>query len=152
MPIVGTMKGDLVEFFKKGEFDAIAHGCNCFHTMGAGIAKQIAKEFPRALDVDQNTTGYGDFKKLGGYSSVITEFGTIYNAYTQLYPGREDEDRLYVAIQDAFTWINKDNGNGLVLGIPKIGAGLAGGNWGTIEGIIDRVSTKLSIVVVEFQK
>mgnify|MGYP001795501660 FL=1 len=36
-----TIKGDLVKLAIKGEFDLIIHGCNCFCTMGAGIAKTI---------------------------------------------------------------------------------------------------------------
>ena len=35
------IKGDLIKLALQGEFDVIVHGCNCFCTMGAGIAKSI---------------------------------------------------------------------------------------------------------------
>ena len=47
--IIGTVKGDLISIFKSGAGHLI-HGCNCFHTMGAGIARQIVREFPQALE------------------------------------------------------------------------------------------------------
>lgn len=37
--------GNLISLAKEGKFDVIGHGVNCFCTMGAGIAPQMAKEF-----------------------------------------------------------------------------------------------------------
>jgi O-acetyl-ADP-ribose deacetylase (regulator of RNase III) len=37
--------GDLIELAKQGKFDVIAHGCNCFCTMGAGIAVPMKLAF-----------------------------------------------------------------------------------------------------------
>lgn len=39
------IKGDLIALAKEGKFDVIAHGCNSFCTMGAGIAPLMAKAF-----------------------------------------------------------------------------------------------------------
>jgi O-acetyl-ADP-ribose deacetylase (regulator of RNase III) len=39
------IQGNLIEAFKKGEVNVIAHQCNVCCGMGAGIAKTIAKEF-----------------------------------------------------------------------------------------------------------
>lgn len=39
------VNGDLIKLAKRGEFDVIGHGCNCFCTMGAGIAPQMAEAF-----------------------------------------------------------------------------------------------------------
>ena len=39
------VNGDLIKLALKGNFDVIAHGCNCFCTMGAGIAPQMAAAF-----------------------------------------------------------------------------------------------------------
>jgi O-acetyl-ADP-ribose deacetylase (regulator of RNase III) len=35
------VKGDIIDIAKRGKFDVIIHGCNCFNTMGACIAKTI---------------------------------------------------------------------------------------------------------------
>ena len=50
-----TVKGDLLAMGKDGTFDIILHGCNCFNVMGAGIAAQIAAQFPDAKLADDET-------------------------------------------------------------------------------------------------
>lgn len=160
MAIVKTVKGDLVKMFQNREFDVIVHGCNCFHTMGAGIAKQIAKAFPVAFGQDLKHSKHGDPRKLGDFTVAWTEFGLIVNAYTQFYPGKEDQEVINTAVEYAFDkldtqirfFIDKDvDVEPVRVGIPKIGAGLAGGDWPTIERIIDRASGRLSVIVVEYE-
>ena len=81
-----TMTGDLVHLAKSGEFDLIVHGCNCFCTMGAGIAKGIKAAFRAASKTDL-ATARGDRTKLGTCTfAVIDQNGTplvVVNAYTQ---------------------------------------------------------------------
>lgn len=60
--IIDTVEGDLISLFKSGDGHLI-HGCNCFHTMGKGVAKQIAREFPQALEADKMTM-HGCLSKL----------------------------------------------------------------------------------------
>jgi type IV secretory pathway TrbL component len=67
-----TEKGDLIQKARAGEFDVIVHGCNCFCTMGAGIAKTIKQVFPAAYQADLATTA-GDQAKLGTYSAAQVE-------------------------------------------------------------------------------
>ena len=62
--------GNLLEMAKNGEFDIIIHGCNCLHTMGAGIAKYIKQDFPEAFQADKKTK-YADKQKLGTFSEAI---------------------------------------------------------------------------------
>jgi O-acetyl-ADP-ribose deacetylase (regulator of RNase III) len=75
------IKGDLIELAKQGNFDVIAHGCNCFCTMGAGIAVPMkiafgCDKFPlerkEEVFIDQDdqesyypTNNYGNINKLG---------------------------------------------------------------------------------------
>ena len=68
------IKGDLLKLALEGKFDVITHGCNCFNTMGAGIARQIAIEFPEAAIAD-NYTKRGDKSKLGTIGVVDIERG-----------------------------------------------------------------------------
>ena len=89
---VTTMQGDLIALAKVGEFDVIVHGCNCFCTMGAGIAKGIRAAFPAAYDADLATTP-GDRSKLGTCTFAQVESSgsplVVVNAYTQFdYRGR----------------------------------------------------------------
>lgn len=137
--------GNVLEAFSENKFDGIVQGCNCFHLMGAGFAAQIAKEYPVAVEAD-NKTEHGDWSKLGTYSVADTVNGVIINGYTQFRPGRSPADVLYANIRELFTDLNKQYA-GKVFGIPKIGAGIAGGDWETIAEIIQEVTPNLGIDV-----
>lgn len=153
MPIVKTVKGDLIQMFKNREFSAIAHGCNCFHIMGAGIAGQIAKEFPEAYKADlQTSRGYS--MKLGRFSDVMTPYGRIFNLYTQYRPGVEPPRQLNNSILMAFDALDQEFGGdpAYLLGIPLIGCGIAGGDWNYIKTIIDVQTPRLNVCVVEYVK
>ena len=167
MPIINTVKGDLITLAKQGEFDGIAHGCNCFHAMGSGIAPQIAKAFPEA-EVADNRTKYGSKDKLGSYSSALTlsDKGhalTVFNIYSQYYMGVKPYSISYEAIHQAFSSINNDltsfstkkyfsTGELYNLGIPMIGAGLGGGHWEAIELLINMATPNIDITLVKYNK
>lgn len=130
------VKGDLIEIAKQGNFDVIIHGCNCFNIMGAGIAKTIKKNWPEAYEEDCKTVK-GDKNKLGTYTSVIVDNLIIVNAYTQFHYGKkQDYESNYKAIKSVFKKIKTDF-KGKKIGFPKIGAGLAGGEWNIISDIIN---------------
>jgi O-acetyl-ADP-ribose deacetylase (regulator of RNase III) len=129
------IQGDLIKMAKNGDFDVIVHGCNCFCNMGKGIAAQIKKEFPDAYRADTYTER-GSKTKLGGLSFVRMKEGlVVVNAYTQ-YDYRGSEPNIdYTALRSAFKKIKKEFA-GRKIGYPKIGAGLAGGDWNVIKEII----------------
>ena len=132
------IKGDLLRLAKAGRFDVIVHGCNCFCTMGAGIAKSIRAEFPEAFLADLSTQK-GDINKLGTYSDAIVRRGnvsiTIINAYTQYEYNSKKANVSYDAIRSVFRKI-KEKYHGKAIGYPAIGAGLGGGQWEVIYRII----------------
>ena len=135
-----TEKGDLVRKAQAGEFDVLVHGCNCFCTMGAGIAKTIKQAFPAAYQADLATPA-GDKAKLGTYSTAQVEVEvegkrlTIVNAYTQYQWRGPGPNVDYEAIRQVFSRI-KQAFAGQRIGYPAIGAGLAGGDWTRIAAII----------------
>lgn len=146
-----TIKGDLVKLTKRGEFDFMIHGCNCFHTMGSGIAAQVKKEFPSAFDADLETEK-GSFLKLGSFSMAkdindLNQPAYIINAYTQYRYGIDDGpyDKFvhvdYTAIRLFFRTLVSDmkifTHDQKKIGFPMIGAGLAGGDWDIIKKIIE---------------
>ncbi len=59
------INGDLIKLALEGKFDVIAHGCNCFCTMGAGIAPQMAKTFGCDKFKMEFSQYRGDINKLG---------------------------------------------------------------------------------------
>jgi O-acetyl-ADP-ribose deacetylase (regulator of RNase III) len=135
---MNVISGDLVAFARDGTFDVIVHGCNCQCVMGAGIAKAIRSAFPAAYDADR-ATAKGDMAKLGTIS--VAEVGvapgrlSVVNAYTQYHyrgPGPLVE---YSAVRSCMASL-KERFAGLRIGYPRIGAGLAGGDWSVIREII----------------
>ena len=147
-----TINGDLVALALQGEFDVIVHGCNCFHTMGAGIAKAIASTFPEALVADR-TTSYGDASKLGTISTAQVERGqyklVVVNAYTQFHWKGSGRKVDYGALGRCFGEIAKSY-SGSRIGYPLIGAGLAGGDWTIIAPRIDQELAGLDHTLVIF--
>jgi len=63
--MIKYVKGNLIR--DAHLYDYIIHGCNCVNTMGAGIAYQVARFFPEAMQADMKTKR-GDISKLGTYS------------------------------------------------------------------------------------
>lgn len=169
------IKGDLIKLAKYGEFDVIIHGCNCFHTMGSGIAKQIRDEWPLAYQVDRERSSKGDILKLGTYTHCRVKIEKqrdtydnrdykwmhIFNAYTQyrygIGSGPYDPDIIvdYNAVRNVFALIIAALGNRkpYKVGIPLIGAGLGGGDWSYIEPCIEAKFAKTihELTIVEYE-
>lgn len=146
--------GDLLTLANSGEFDVIIHGCNCFNTMGSGIARAIASNYPAALLADLATVK-GDRAKLGTYTQTtvtnpVKSF-TIINAYTQYrYNGRIDLFE-YLAFQQILDTLAKEFTNSN-FGFPLIGCGLAGGDKNRIVSMINSFSKLIdgNVTIVEF--
>ena len=146
MNIIKVIKGDLVKLANEGQFNVIVHGCNCFNTMGAGVALQIANTFPEARRVDA-VTNYGDRRKLGSYSiasvrGCFDDSLIIVNGYTQYGTASTPDDCVvdYDAIRKVFGTVIYNLAclsTDIRIGIPMIGAGLAGGDWNIISAIIE---------------
>jgi len=146
------IKGDLIKLALDGKFDVIVHGCNCYCTMGAGIAKVIKIEFPEAYEADCKTEK-GSKDKIGTYShATIEKTGneiTVINAYTQHDYKGQGIKADYDAIRSVFKKL-KSNYYGKRIGYPKIGAGLAGGDWEQISKIINEELIDEDHTLVEF--
>lgn len=143
--------GNLLDMFDQGKFDIIIHGCNCFCAMGGGIAKQIADRYPEALIADKETTP-GDYHKMGSYSfAELPGNRAIINGYTQFAYGKTEVYTNYQSVYFLFKKLRCIR-NDVRIGIPKIGAGLGGGDWKVIEGIIDEVMEGKDITCVIYEK
>jgi O-acetyl-ADP-ribose deacetylase (regulator of RNase III) len=140
--------GDICDAIINGEVIAIGHQANCFNTMNSGVAKAIRLRLPCAWEADQLTVK-GDHEKLGTISvgqlrddeGVPT--GVVYNLYGQYNYGYDAKGYTnYAALANALAAMRDDLLTGRDLwnvGFPKIGAGLGGGDWDTIAGIIGEV-------------
>ena len=137
---MNTVKGDLIALAKAGQFDVIVHGCNCFCTMGSGVARAIRQTFPAVYEADRKTKK-GDINKLGTceyiHCSIPGSEVTVVNAYTQYNFGKTKRQYVdYDAVRKCFKCI-KENCSSYRIGFPLIGAGLGGGDWNIISKIIE---------------
>lgn len=137
-------KGNLLQMAKDGEFDVILHGCNCFNVMGAGIAAQIATQFPDAKVADDETIS-GDVGKLGSYTMGIAEEFVILNCYTQYGTASHGGQDVfeYTAFERVLSKVLKRFGM-CQIGLPYIGMGLAGGDKSRIINTIEIFATQCS--------
>lgn len=144
--------GDLIALAQEGAFDAIVHGCNCLGTMGAGLAKGIARVFPAALEADL-ATPKGERSKLGTCSvaTCAVSGGTcdVINAYTQFHWHGSGVLVDYEALRSCMAWI-REHYSGQRIGLPQIGAGLAKGDWERIAGIVDEELAGEDVTLVIF--
>ena len=144
------VNGDLIALAEARQFDIIGHGCNCQHRMGAGIAKSLAKRFPSIRAAD-SATPFGERSKLGTYSKahIAALDLTILNIYSQFDTTSPLPRVDYGAIERAARSIAVEF-PGKRLGLPKIGAGLAGGDWLIIKEILGRELEALDLTVVVY--
>lgn len=174
--MIRYIKGNLITLAKDGHFDVITHGANCFCTMGAGIAPQMAKAFNCDTFPMERSIHRGDINKLGtidyeiqnivvskpitinGVTHKVPDFGgqdlVVINSYTQYRYGRNhaDGDKTpvdYDAIRLCMRKINHIF-KGKTIGLPMIGAGLAGGDWEIIEKIIEEELNAMDVWVVDY--
>lgn len=160
--------GDLIAIALKGNFDVIAHGCNCMSKMGAGLAVQMNRSFDCSSFEMENwgpnihKLGCIDYETFvlgkNGHWNIrnggnIEHYPIFYvvNAYTQYYPSVRTKPLDYEALTLCMRKINHTF-KGKRIGLPKIGAGLAGGEWLRIRTIIELELKDCDTTVVIYKK
>ena len=168
---IKEIKGNLIGLCETGELHGMAHGCNCMHAMGSGIAGQLARRYPAVPLTDIEKTVRGDRSKLGTYTdmcqqSAVNEyvFFNVFNMYTQYAPSYDGSDVFeYEKFAEACVVLRNElemdwqldvyDDQPYKLGFPQIGAGLAGGDWPSIrDSIIAAFATSnlIDVYLVEF--
>lgn len=140
--------GDLFE----AEEEIIAHGCNTFGVMGAGVARLVREKHPYAYEVYRDACLAGTFV-VGTAQPVWSDDKIVYNLGTQRAPG---PDATPWGVFLAFA----NMGEGLAVSdfytvaIPRIGAGIGGLHWETqvapaIQEAQIRCSRTFNVVVYD---
>ena len=172
-------KGCLISMALSGEFDVITHGCNCFCTMGAGIAPKMAKEF-ECNNFEMELYGKGDINKLGqidfntyykrpdgtlfvDYDNYVDlhdgeePYLIVVNSYTQYKYGSNHIDGVKKPIDyEALTLCMRKINHifaGKHIGLPGlIGCGLAGGKEEIVKEIIKKELKDCDVTIVYLNK
>ena len=128
--------------------DVLIHGCNCYNTFGAGVAKRVKELYPGAWEAD-NDTKKGDTEKLGSHTHwngkhyYYDQTIIVVNSYSQYGYGSMFNQRVqlqYDKLRESLEEIEFVY-RGASFAMPRIGAGLARGDWATIKEIIEDVFT-----------
>lgn len=137
-------KGNLLDLAEAGEFDIVVQGCNCFNTMGGGIAREIRERYPQVAAADQ-LTARGNYFKLGTWTLEIVGQDnrfTIINAYTQFNMSTGEDVFEYAAFELILKkLLHKYPGKRF--GFPYIGMGLAGGDRTRILPMLEEFAQKI---------
>lgn len=141
------IEGDLIALALEGKFDVIGHGCNCHCAMKRGIAPQMAAAFGCDKFFLEDIMSRGEINKLGmiDYQRLSTPGtnGNLYNElvvvnmYTQFHWSSAEHPKPFDYA--AFELCIKKLAHlfkGQHIGLPMIGAGLAGGVWARIQHLI----------------
>lgn len=158
------IEGDLLKMSQQGKFDFIGHGCNCFATMGAGIALPIGIMYPEAKIADKNFVA-PSYMRLGNFSIGLVHVNRraksfdilrIVNFYSQYHGGPNlDKEALILSLRKFATFrrvssfFNEDQYR---IGLPIIGCGIAGGNWNTVKKIIAKELKEFDVTIVHFKE
>ena len=149
-------KGNLLDLAEAGDFDIVVQGCNCFNTMGGGIAREIRERYPVVASVDMETVK-GDYNKLGTWTECDAgekNRFTVINAYTQYNMSTGEDVFEYAAFALILQKLEKAYGDKRI-GLPYIGMGLAGGQKKVIIPMIEYFAQNVtdkggSVTLVEF--
>lgn len=164
--MVLEIKGDI----RETPIYTIAHGVNCQGVMGSGVARALFEKWPVVR------SGYLEFheKKGNGFYEKPEEFlgkncyvyptkeGTslnypirlkeIVNMHTQVEFGPADKQYVdYAAVLECFNSLANDLSKyerTEAIAVPKIGSGLAGGDWDVIKKIMVESTQKKNIDLV----
>lgn len=124
------------------------HGCNNQGVMGAGFAKTIKEKYPEVF------TTYIQDIALGRTSLGFVSWQQVYGQHTMVASGITQEfygrsgcryasyDAIDIVMHRVFKYAFRER---VEIHMPKIGAGLGGGDWRVIESIIGSAADSCAI-------
>lgn len=151
MKEIMTVRGDITQ----SPDDLIIHGCNSQGVMGSGVAKAIREKWPKAYaDYREHYEVHGNILLPGAVIFSEVEDGRyIGNCITQNHYGNDGKRYVsYSAVKFAFMRVNDfcESKDIKTLSMPKIGAGLGGGDWDIIYGLAINHLKYPKVTIYEF--
>lgn len=163
MSKITYVKGDATRPVGDGS-KIICHICNDIGAWGAGFVLALSKRW-KAPEEDYRflfqPTVSEEHRRLGAVRLVPVEYDHENNVSICVanmigqnginHQGRQDAPIRYPAVKDALSEVNKyAEALKASLHMPRIGCGLAGGEWEEIEKIINEVVT-VEVTVYDFE-
>lgn len=149
--------GNLVSAALVGEVHATIDQRNCQGVMRSGIAKELAERIPGLEQNDKDfclTLSRNPQGAFGLYSSYKYNNVEFFGVYGQLLPSREGRQTNYGALASGLchvrNWLyesiagySKDT----KIGIPKIGCGVAKGDWIVVSELVEFIFKDFDVTV-----
>lgn len=137
--MINEVDANLLEY----PLDGFIQSCNCFHTMGGGIAAVVKAKYPELYKADLLHGRKGDISRLGKFSWVKCHDNKIgYNMYGQYNFGTWARQTNYEAFYTGLLAIKEHaiSNNVKRLGLPKnMGCVLGGGSWLIVYAMISDI-------------
>ena len=133
----------------------IVHCCNTLGAWGAGFVVPLGRRYPKAkekykkfIEENKGTISLGEVNEVKVADNIYVE-----NLIGQSFLYKKANGEIpcnYIAIEHGFLKImeNWSNKGKYSIHMPRIGCGLAGGDWKTIENIIQRTFVGIANVDV----
>jgi O-acetyl-ADP-ribose deacetylase (regulator of RNase III) len=136
---VEYIKGDL--FANAHAAQALAHGCNCQGSMGAGVAVGFRERYP-AMFVEYRRRCKAEPRQFNpGDAWLWQEDGrpAVFNLATQehYWRGRATYEAVEAALAAMCHQVEAKAITSIAM--PRVGAGLGGLSWNKVRAIVDRV-------------
>lgn len=157
--MIKRVKGDLFDYFERGECDTVVHCCNCQGVMGSGIALTIKNKYNGVYKAYKDHESRNGSLKLGTTSSeFVGENKLIINLHAQGNYGYNgfryvNYEALYEALVAARNEMIASKHK--TLGVPyKMACDRAGGDWRIVEAMLNVifVDADIEVLVVEYSK
>lgn len=136
---------DIFEALEEGEITTIIHGMNRKGSFRSGFSRQLADRFPEAVEADAVDLELHGKHQKGGISIGIVGFSDgiplrVINLYC--IRNNRDENGSLLSLKQLETSLHLVNavlsdGEDHIVGMPRIGAGIAGGNWDEVANLVD---------------
>lgn len=141
--------GNLMNFTE----DAFGHGCNCQKRMASGVAAAVKKTYYEMVQADLDSQRTPE-ERLGKATVVkLSNDKYGFNIYSQFRYGSDRIQVDYAALEsgtraacNALVAIEKKT-----LALPKIGCGLAGGDWNIVSKILEKISNETGIDITIYE-
>jgi O-acetyl-ADP-ribose deacetylase (regulator of RNase III) len=141
------VKGDL---FATDGLRAYAHGCNCAGGMGAGIAIEFKRRWPRMFDEYAARCTDGRFG-LGDVFAWSEGDATVYNLGTQLHWRKKAQ--LSALAKALRKMVEMAPLAGIArIGLPRIGAGLGGLDWTRVLRVLEEIGAETAVTLTVFEQ
>ncbi len=142
--VITEVRGDLLA----AGLPALAHGCNCAGTMGAGLAKEIRRRWPPLYRLYRTECRTGRF--LPGDVLVWPGPPIVYNLAVQLRPGPTASlAAIEVAVARMLDLAEADGVS--EIGMPRIGCHPGGLRWAEVGPVLDDLAAASTVDLVIFE-